>query len=127
MYVNKCFRQIVSIPKPRTYEALRNDMKEGVKSGKYKICDLTEPKVFKKITIKDGKPQEETYQVHGQKIPLRTIQETIFNKHMSMGLMREKTIYNRKLLTWTDHADILSKFYFHKITDKFQYISFCQL
>lgn len=86
-------------------------MKKGLNSGKYHLGVLIEPKEFRKYVLKDGNIIECAYQIHGRKIPLDIIRKNIFKRHASLGLLREKKTFERKLLVWADHADILGKNY----------------
>lgn len=86
-------------------------MTKGLDSGKYQLGVLIEPKEFQKYTLKDGIIIKSMYQIQGRKIPLDIIRENTFKKHASLGLLREKENFERKLLVWADHADILGESY----------------
>ena len=62
-------------------------MLKGVESGRYVLGDLIEPKTFRKYKLSsDGSIVSEEYTVHGRKIPLKKIRETLFSDHLKEGL-----------------------------------------
>ena len=82
-------------------------MKRGIESGKYRLGILVEPKEFHKYIVENGEIVSTTYKVYGRKIPLDIIRQETFKKHDALGIVRSKANFNRKLLMWSDPADIL--------------------
>ena len=96
----------ISIPIPRDYCALRDEMLKGVESGKYVLGDLIHPKSFEKLVInKNGEVKKTLYTVSGRKIPFSTIRKKIYDEHKKLDIMRESSgDITRYLLLWADHA-----------------------
>lgn len=84
-------------------------VQEMVQAGIHNFGILIEPKEFTKVSIVEDKIVKSKYQVHGRKIPLKYIREKMFRKHQSLVIMKNKTSCDRKIMVWTDHADILGK------------------
>ena len=95
---------------PRSYKKLKKDMDENVKSGKYLLGELIEPKEYKKFILNtDGKINEVTYTISGRKIPLVDIRRKLYNDHLKLGILRSDTGHvHRNLILWADHAAVLN-------------------
>ena len=115
-YLNQIFIILgglgISIPIPRSYKKIRDEMREGVNNGKYEFGVLVEPKIYKKFRLKDKQIVPTIYTVEGRKILLQTIRENTFKKHAAMGILRDQDHYERKLLAWSDHAETLGIIFF---------------
>ena len=75
----------VSVPSPRGYKKLRDDLNKAVDEGKYLLGELIAPKEIKKIVIgQDGEMSTQTCIVEGRRIPLRSIRKIIFSEHTNI-------------------------------------------
>ena len=101
----------MSVPKPRPYNQLKADIAESIRSGKYMLGELIQPKVFKKYTIsRNGDIKETEYTIEGRKIPLHEIRKNMYNDHKNLNILREDLeVVHRHLIVWADHASILSQ------------------
>ena len=72
----------VSVPSPRGYKKLRDDLNKAVDEGKYLLGELIAPKEIKKI--QDGEMSTHTCIVEGRTIPLRSIRKIIFSEHTNI-------------------------------------------
>ena len=89
-------------------------MLDGVRSGKYLLGDLIEPKKYKKFTLDNtGQINEVEYSVSGRKIPLNTIRKKLYDDHQKLGIMRDIKDHQvkRHLLLWADHSSLLNAGY----------------
>ena len=85
-------------------------MIDGVKSGKYLLGELIEPKKFTKMILdQSNNIIEEEYVIYGRKIPLNTIRRNVYHKHMKLGIMRENISHvKRNFLIWADHSTLMN-------------------
>lgn len=77
----------VSVPIPRSYRKIKNDLVKEVEKGVYLLGDLIEPKTYQKLVLdKGGNIVKESFTVHARKIPLRDIRKKIFETHKKHGM-----------------------------------------
>lgn len=91
----------VSVPEPRPYDQIKQEVQKQVENGKYLLGNLVEKKEYTKFTIDTGSNLNKTsYTVFGRKIPLADIRKKLYNKHRQLGVLREPvTIFDNMCLT----------------------------
>ena len=75
----------VSLPMPRPYKYLKEELLKKIKRGEILIGELIEPKCYIRIKFKKGKIVKEKVEIHGRKLPLEEIRKRIFEEHKSLG------------------------------------------
>lgn len=100
----------ISIPMPRPYSKIREDMLQNVRDGKNNLGQLIESKSFKKFRLDtSGTLIESIYTIAGRKIALLDIRKKLYFEHKKKGILRDdiQTI-KRNILVWADHASVLN-------------------
>ena len=76
----------VSIPSPRCYSKLHEELLKCIEEGKYVLGELIEPKTYTKVVLDSNDELNlKTFTVHGR-IPLDEICERIFHEHQELGI-----------------------------------------
>nr|XP_047131932.1 uncharacterized protein LOC124810996 [Hydra vulgaris] len=109
--LNKLSGSGISVPIPRSFKKIKEDLNQNITSGKYILGTLIEPKIYSSIsTDKHGKIEISKSSISGRKISLHELRKKIFENHISQKIIRENPtgIYSRNLIIWSDHASILN-------------------
>ena len=76
-----------SIPCDETIAQTKQKLREDIESGKYSLGEPIVPKEYKKLTIKSNEVNEESFTIHGRKIPLKLIRIKLLQNELKY--MRE--------------------------------------
>ena len=72
----------ISIPVPRTTQALKESIQKKIEGGKFNMGNMIVPREYKKLTVSpEGNIEEQVFYVSGRQIPLQHIREQTLKDH----------------------------------------------
>ena len=77
----KCYGSEIGVPVDVTVHKLKEILAEKIINGQYTIGELVVPKNYKKLVLKDGNIQSETFTLESRKISLASIRYKMAQKH----------------------------------------------
>nr|XP_047127239.1 uncharacterized protein LOC124808276 isoform X1 [Hydra vulgaris] len=93
--LNKLSGSGISVPIPRSFKNIKEDLNQNITSGKYILGTLIEPKKYSSIsTDKHGKIEISKSSISGRKISLHELRKKIFENHISQKNYSRKSDRN---------------------------------
>lgn len=77
----KCHGGEIGVPVDVTVQKLKEILGQKIMNGEYTIGELVVPKKFKKMVLKNGNIENETFTVESRKISLTSIRRRMVEKH----------------------------------------------
>ncbi|XP_065681593.1 uncharacterized protein LOC136095227 [Hydra vulgaris] len=86
--LNKLSGSGISVPIPRSFKKIKEDLNQNITCGKYILGTLIEPKIYSSIsTDKHGKIEISKSSISGRKISLHELRKKIFENHISQKII----------------------------------------